>query len=86
MNQAQYDRLKLAYETISQKKVILDEIDILLKDLNEATDSNGDVELKLERNGKIFNFSANVLINSLNNKQNTLNNQIDNLLAKITVT
>lgn len=79
-------KLAETYALIEKKQTLSDFIGELIKDINEATDPDGDVELEITRSKRIFTLPANGLLTSLNTKKDNLDQAITTLLAKVTIT
>ncbi len=72
-------------ELIKSKQLLSDELTNLLTDITDSTDVNGDIELVITRTKKVFTIDATSIINKLTTKRNNIDNSVDALVAKITL-
>ena len=81
----EYEKIIKVISNLTEKQKISDELDVLIKEITESTDPEGNIELQLTRTKKIISYPAQVFINQITNRKGNIDTQIVNLISKIKI-
>lgn len=80
-----YDKIMKVVEDLKQRQALSDELETLIRDITDSTNTDGEIELEITRTKKKFTLDANLLSNRLTNQKDANDAKIDAIISKITV-
>ena len=81
----EYEKIIKVINNLTEKQKFSEELDVLIKEITESTDTDGNIQLQLLRTNRTITYPAQMFINQITSKKDVVDTQIATLISKIKI-